>query len=151
MNDRDQSIPSLILRAAKDEFRSVLRKGLAAAQRALDGNAPPHGSVPSTISITEVEDAPHKNVGEAIAATASAVSSVKSETMDRRKWAYLQSNAPAEMAVEFFGQPEGTITRTKLNSIGKRMVAVWMGPGGHGRERHEEPFKDTDGSEPDVG
>lgn len=142
------SIPALAFRALREEARALLRRVLAAAIRYLDGPPPPNPPIIADPGVFT----PHENVAEAIAATAGYIASARSDTMDRRKWAYLDTEDAGEKVVDFYGQPKGTPFQTGLNSVGRRVVAVWMGTGGRGRAHTDPPFtpKDID-LDPDFG
>ena len=80
------------------------------------------------VFVEDDEQPKYENIVEAIAATNSAISSVRSETRERNKWVYLMDEEKTpEEAVEFFGFPQGSLTRVGTTAFNKRMIAIWRG------------------------
>lgn len=90
-------------------------------------------SLPKGMFPDDQPDGPvHDNIFKAISATEGSIHRVRRETKDRRKnpgWAYkvaLSDDETPESAVQLFGRPEGTPTRTGTNANGATIFAVWM-------------------------
>jgi hypothetical protein len=115
------SIPRLILNAAYEEMRLLLQRIVTRLVARLDEPAP-------TIRPVDERKIPHKNLAEAMGDTFGAVAEVRSETRERRKWAFKMTDEPADQVAAQFDRPGG-ITRVGHNTLGKRLVAVWRGPG----------------------
>lgn len=86
-----------------------------------------------------VEEDAHESVMEAMQAAGMSIASVKEAIRGRKDWLYKMTDEEPEAVVAFFGKPEGTPTHVGHSTIGKRLVAVWNGPGEVG---DSEPYYD---------
>lgn len=69
----------------------------------------------------------HKNISEAIGDLNGHLREIRSDTRERKLWAYILTDKSLDECVAHFQRPEGTPVRTDNSDAPRRMVAVWMG------------------------